>query len=125
MVWAMLLAAMVIGMRGMIITKTVGQQCCEQGDAFRNPDIKVWFGTLPRSLFTLFQVMTLEGWPDIARACNQEAWWLNYFFIPYILFMNVTLLNTIASVIVENVLAISKQEEMAKRAKEEKDRFEE
>ena len=42
------------------------------GDSFTD-----WFGSLGASMYTLFQIMTVEGWPDIAReviACHHERW---------------------------------------------------
>ena len=31
-----------------------------------DPQVRVWFSTLPRSLFTLFVVLTLDEWPTLA-----------------------------------------------------------
>ena len=61
------------------------------------------FGTLGRSLFTLFQVMTLEGWADIARKIMEEmplAW---AFFIPFILVTTLTVLNLFVAIIVNSM----------------------
>ena len=52
------------------------------GQAF--PD---WFGHLGRSLYTLFQVMTLESWSmGIARPVMEESPFAWVFFITFILF---------------------------------------
>jgi voltage-gated sodium channel len=59
-----------------------------------------WFGTLPASMFTLFQIMTLEGWADIARevmAVRPGAW---LFFVAFILLATFTVLNLFIAVIV-------------------------
>lgn len=61
------------------------------------------FGTLGRSLFTLFQIMTLEGWADIARKIMEEmplAW---AFFIPFILVTTLTVLNLFVAIIVNSM----------------------
>lgn len=61
------------------------------------PDL---FGTMGASLFTLFQIMTLEGWADIVRDMEEEyplAW---MFFVPYILVTTFTMLNLFIAVIV-------------------------
>jgi voltage-gated sodium channel len=34
-----------------------------------------WFGSLGRSFFTLFRIMTLEGWADIARQLMARVPW--------------------------------------------------
>jgi voltage-gated sodium channel len=59
-----------------------------------------FFGTLGSSLFTLFQVMTVEGWPDIARevmAVAPQAW---IFFVVYLLIATFMVLNLFIAVVV-------------------------
>ena len=58
------------------------------------------FGHLGASLFTLFQVMTVEGWPDIARplmAQSPHAW---IFFVTYLLIATFMVLNLFIAVVV-------------------------
>lgn len=60
-----------------------------------------WFGHLGRSLYTLFQVMTLESWSmGIARPVMEEAPWAWAFFIVFILFATFTMLNLFIAIIV-------------------------
>ena len=59
-----------------------------------------FFGSLGASLFTLFQVMTVEGWPDIARgvmAQSPHAW---IFFVTYLLVATFMVLNLFIAVVV-------------------------
>lgn len=58
------------------------------------------FGTLGASFFTLFQIMTLEGWADIARDMEEEYPWSWMFFVPYILVTTFTMLNLFIAIIV-------------------------
>ena len=58
------------------------------------------FGTLGASFFTLFQIMTLEGWADIARDMEDEYPWAWMFFVPYILITTFTMLNLFIAIIV-------------------------
>jgi len=60
-----------------------------------------YFGTLQASLFSLFQIMTLEGWPDIVREVKQSHPFAPPFFIPYILVATFTVLNLFIAVIVD------------------------
>ena len=66
------------------------------GDAF--PD---WFGTIGASMYTLFQVMTLESWSmGIVRPVMAEfphAW---AFFVPFILITTFAVLNLFIAIIV-------------------------
>lgn len=65
------------------------------------PEFPELFGHLGRSLFTLFQIMTLEGWVDgvvkPVMEIHPYAW---AFFIPFILLVTFTILNLFIAVIV-------------------------
>src|SRR5688572_23180299 len=63
-------------------------------------DFPHWFGGLGTSMFSLFQIMTLEGWADIAREVmtQQPAAWI--FFLAFILLATFTVLNLFIAVIV-------------------------
>jgi voltage-gated sodium channel len=69
------------------------------GEAF--PD---WFGSLGASLYTLFQIMTLESWSmGIARPVIAEFPYAWAFFVPFILIATFTMLNLFIAVIVNAV----------------------
>lgn len=59
-----------------------------------------FFGTLGRSGFTLFQIMTVEGWPDIARQVMKVEPWAWVFFVTYLVTATFTVLNLFIAVIV-------------------------
>ena len=53
-----------------------------------------WFGDLGRSLYTLFQIMTLESWSmGIARPVMENFPYAWAFFVPFILVATFTVLN--------------------------------
>ncbi|MFJ2029627.1 ion transporter [Streptosporangium sp. NPDC087985] len=58
------------------------------------------FGRLPTSLFTLFQVMTGEAWPDIAQEVMAQRPWAWVFFVVYILAASYVVLNLFVAVVV-------------------------
>ena len=61
-----------------------------------------WFGTLGASLYSLFQVMTLESWSmGIVRPVMEVFPWAWAFFVPFILGATFTMLNLFIAVIVE------------------------
>ena len=63
-------------------------------------DFPHWFGNLGASMFSLFQIMTLEGWADIAREIMARfpgAW---LFFMVFILLATFTVLNLFIAIIV-------------------------
>ncbi|POF34894.1 ion transporter [Roseibium marinum] len=66
------------------------------GEAF--PD---WFGNIGRSLYTLFQIMTLESWSmGIVRPVMEAFPWSWLFFVPFILCTAFTVLNLFIGIIV-------------------------
>jgi voltage-gated sodium channel len=71
------------------------------GEAF--PD---WFGTLGASLYSLFQIMTLESWSmGIVRPVMQEfplAW---SFFVPFIVITSFSVLNLFIGLLVNTMQA--------------------
>lgn len=70
-----------------------------------------WFGSLEKSSYTLFQIMTLESWSmGIVRPIMEvhpQAW---LFFIPFILVATFTVLNLIMAVIVNAVQDVQQAE---------------
>lgn len=74
-----------------------------------------WFGSLQGSFFTLFQIMTLEGWADIVREImktHPQAW---IFFVIYILAATFTVLNLFIAVIVDAMQRQHQSEEQEEK----------
>ncbi len=59
------------------------------------------FGSVGASAFSLFTVMTLEGWPDVARQVMAVYPWAWTFFVPYILVTAFAVLNLFIGIIVD------------------------
>ncbi len=64
-----------------------------------------FFGSLGASLFTLFQVMTVEGWPDIARGVMAQSPYAWIFFVTYLLIATFMVLNLFIAVVVNAMQA--------------------
>lgn len=71
-----------------------------------------WFGSLPRALYSLFQIMTLESWSmGIVRPIMEiypYAWIL---FISFIVLVGMIALNLIVGVIVNSLNEITQKKE--------------
>lgn len=67
-----------------------------------------WFGSLGKSLYTLFQIMTLESWSmGIVRPVMEShplAW---IFFVPFIIIATFTILNLFIGIIVSTMQELS------------------
>lgn len=64
-----------------------------------------YFGDFGTSMFTLFQVMTVEGWPDIARSVMAQAPYAWIFFVVYLLVATFMVLNLFIAVVVNAMQA--------------------
>lgn len=63
-----------------------------------------WFGSVGASMYTLFQVMTLESWSmGIARPVIEVYPYAWLFFIPFILIATFTMLNLFIAIIVNTM----------------------
>jgi voltage-gated sodium channel len=87
----MALLALVLYVAGVMATKMFGPVQPEN------------FGDLGTSLFTLFQVMTGEAWPDIARELMKEQPMAWIFFVVYILVSSFAVLNLFIAVVVSGM----------------------
>ncbi len=63
-----------------------------------------WFGSLGASLYTLFQIMTLESWSmGIVRPVMESHPWAWAFFVPFIVIATFTILNLFIGIIVSTM----------------------
>ncbi|GAA0576096.1 ion transporter [Caenispirillum bisanense] len=94
-----MLQALLFYVGAVIATKTFG------------PDFPDWFGTIGASLYSLFQIMTLESWSmGIVRPVMEKfplAW---SFFVPFILIATFTMLNLFIAVIVNAMQSLHEEE---------------
>jgi voltage-gated sodium channel len=75
-----------------------------------------WFGTLGRSMYTLFQVMTLESWSmGIVRPVMDVYPYAWLFFIPFILIATFTMLNLFIGIIVDTMQTLHDDQHAAER----------
>ncbi|WP_415846213.1 ion transporter [Stutzerimonas zhaodongensis] len=73
-----------------------------------------WFGSLGRSVYTLFQVMTLESWSmGIVRPLMEVFPYAWVFFIPFILIATFTMLNLFIAIIVNAMQTVTDADHQA------------
>lgn len=71
-----------------------------------------WFGDLGRSMYTLFQVMTLESWSmGIARPVMESHPYAWAFFVPFILVATFTILNLFIAIIVNTMQSLQEEQQ--------------
>jgi len=89
-------------------------QVCES-----NPqkDSGALFGTIQNSMFTLFSVITVNGWGDLASCSMQVQPWTWVIFVLFLLCTSYGMMNVIVAVIVEGTLerAMAQHREQAQQ----------
>lgn len=98
LVWTWILLALVVYIFSIIATRLIGQSNSE------NAALDDYFGTVVKSMFTLFQVTTASGWSDIAALAVKVEPWTAFFFMIYLHVTTFAILNVMMAVIVENTL---------------------
>lgn len=87
-----LLMGLILFVAGVISTNRFGEL---------RPD---YFGTLSRSAYSLFQVMTLESWSSqMAGPLSKRFWWAKLFFVCFILMTNFAVLNLLVALIINSM----------------------
>jgi voltage-gated sodium channel len=87
----MLLLSLVFYVFAVMATKLYGAS---------NPEL---FGSLGASMYSLFQVMTMEGWPDIVDAVLAHHGLAMLFFVPFMVLSTFTVLNLFIALIVDSM----------------------
>lgn len=96
--WASLLLGLVYYVYGILATNIFG-------GAF--PD---WFGSLGRSVYSLFQIMTLESWSmGIARPVIAQFPYAWVFFVSYIMFTTFIVLNIVVGIVLNSIADSTKE----------------
>lgn len=95
-----LLMSMIFYIGAVLSTKLFGAQFPE------------WFGTLGRSAYSLFQIMTLESWSmGIVRPVMAEYPYAWAFFVPFILVTTFAVVNLLVGLIVNSMHDAHNEEE--------------
>mmetsp|Transcript_130181 Transcript_130181/g.324598 ORF Transcript_130181/g.324598 Transcript_130181/m.324598 type:complete len:515 (+) Transcript_130181:139-1683(+) len=119
--WTYVMICILLYFFAIMATSLIGKQ-----DAFRdNASVQELFGDVPKSMLTLFQVMTLDSWSSLCRPIMVGSQvWIGVFFIVFITVAQFVLMNLVTAVIVENAFSDSKteDEELAQRIAREKEK---
>jgi len=112
--WAWLLLIVMMYLPAIFVTQTFGK--VENVD----PQMSDYFGSLPQSMYTLFKVMTMETWADIARYVASIYPGAEIFFVFYIFCTSLAVMNVVVAVIVQNTCVHAKERQEDMRSVQEK-----
>lgn len=113
--WTFILLTIFIYVFAILFVKMLGNEVDDE-------DIQGWFGNMGNAMFTLFQIMTLESWAEIARAIwTTDRSFMLFVVLFYIAVSSFAIMNTVMAVIVEHTLdqAMDQKAELIKKAEEE------
>mmetsp|Transcript_70417 Transcript_70417/g.153537 ORF Transcript_70417/g.153537 Transcript_70417/m.153537 type:complete len:487 (-) Transcript_70417:377-1837(-) len=123
--WTYVMIGVLLYFFGILSTSLIAKQ-----ERFSDDDmVQTYFGDVPASMLTLFQIMTLDSWSSIVRELMDGGQvWIGCFFVVFITISQFVLMNLITAVIVENAFSDSKTEESelaARVAQRQAEEFEE
>ncbi|CEL99364.1 unnamed protein product [Vitrella brassicaformis CCMP3155] len=107
LLWLSIMLVLILYFAAVFLTIFVGKED-SYDDEIEDRD-ELW-GTIPRSMFTLFGIMTLDEWPRIARDIIHLQPWLSPFFPLYIMVTSFGIMNVVIGVICENCLSLVKEQ---------------
>ena len=61
------------------------------------------WGSLPRTLLTLFTIATLEGWADLLKECMKITPWAWVYFISFIVTATFIIINLFIAIVLDNM----------------------
>ena len=96
------------------------------GTALFGSQFQEWFGSIETTMYTLFQILTLDSWSmGIARPVMKEFPYAFLFFIPFVLLTSFVVLNVFIGIIVNTMSTVNQaNKEMDKKKEIEHDHLE-
>jgi len=70
-----------------------------------------YFGTVGMSMFTMFQIMTLSGWEEVARDVMSDHPWTWIIFVFYVIVSSYIIFNMVTAILVEGLQSEYDREE--------------
>lgn len=127
--WTLALAIIFVYIWAVFLTRQIGHNMAVYGNYKKLSggwDPEEFFGTVGRSMFTLFQCMTLDGWSsEVARHVVNNQVSMVLFFLPFLLLTTFGLLNVIVAILVETMLAAAATNNSKLRVRQETARIRE
>lgn len=87
-------------------------------------ELRTAFANIPMSMYTLFEVMTLEGWTDVVRPLLGNRPAMIIFFMFFVFVSAFFLLNLVTAVVVDRTMASQAQSEDSSQIVQEDEREE-
>merc|ERR1719409_1547554 len=114
--WVGLLTLILNYICAVFLTQTIGHSADMWGE--KAPDVRLWFGTIGSSMRTLFIIITLAQWDEIALVLSEQVNGFAVFSIAvtYITITAFTMVSLITGIICEELVGAQKDDESRKLA---------
>lgn len=105
--WVLCVLLLIIWIVAIVMTILFGKEDDPEYDFSHSAwSWKDYWGTVPRSMFSLFQVVTLDKWASsLIRPIFKKNAWVILIIVPFICISTLGLVNVIVAVIVESTIA--------------------
>eukprot|EP00428_Durinskia_dybowskii_P014671 CAMPEP_0170227306 /NCGR_PEP_ID=MMETSP0116_2-20130129/13367_1 /TAXON_ID=400756 /ORGANISM="Durinskia baltica, Strain CSIRO CS-38" /LENGTH=582 /DNA_ID=CAMNT_0010478037 /DNA_START=21 /DNA_END=1767 /DNA_ORIENTATION=+ len=122
--WIALLMLMFMLIFAIVLTDIAGNQARvaeKEGDLFyaNKEEILIYWGSVTKSLITLFQFLTLDNWTAVSRQVFDELPMMWFVFFLYVFLMGFAMLSLLTGVVAEHMTEVS--QDMKKQQKENED----
>jgi len=118
--WIMVFIAIWFFISGCLVTILVGREAFFPDTAASTPAdsqrIRAKFDTVPHSMYSLFEVMAMEGWVGVVRPISRTQPGLVFFFFLFIFIAAFFLLNLVTAVVVDRTMQAQEEAETAGKA---------
>lgn len=121
LLWTLVISVTIMYIFAVAGTELIGHHSDFADDVY----VQARFGDPVRTLFTMFQVMTMDAWAEsVARPVMRKQFGMALFFVGYILVAVCVFWNLVTAIIVENAFATATEdsERVAKEAELQKKR---
>eukprot|EP00916_Digyalum_oweni_P020886 GHVL01034781.1.p1 GENE.GHVL01034781.1~~GHVL01034781.1.p1 ORF type:complete len:453 (-),score=51.73 GHVL01034781.1:2342-3592(-) len=108
--WVVIIVTAMLFVCACFLTRQTGQHV--DPNNLEYGELKEFYGTVGKSMLTLFQLMTLENWTDIAHMHIKFQPTIWFFYVVYIICANLLLFSIITATIIEQVMETSRRHEM-------------
>lgn len=77
-IWAWFMVGLAVYIFGLGFARVLAPHTC--GDDGEDADLQLYFGSVSKSMFSVFQCVTLEDWHEVANQATDKEPWLRFFF---------------------------------------------
>ncbi|KAK2196640.1 Ion transport domain [Babesia duncani] len=74
-----------------------------------NEEMNDFYGNIIRSMYTMFTVLTLEGWNEVSNRTAAHYPYCKIFFVIYVCFATLTVMNVVTGIILNTYFCVSEE----------------